>query len=102
VKYRDVSHIWEVIMQGLFYLTPIIYPLSLITNTTIQKIIIMNPMGQAIQDARNSLVTRDTLTIADVFHSSGARLVPVIATVVVLVLGVLYFKREAKNFAENL
>src|SRR4051812_46075806 len=34
VKYRDVSYIWEVILQAGFYLTPILYPLSRITNLT--------------------------------------------------------------------
>lgn len=102
VKYRDLSHIWEIIIQGAFYLTPILYPLSLITNETLQKLLLLNPMGQAIQDARNVLVTTDTLTIAEVFKSPAARLLPMIVSVIVLVLGVLYFRREAKHFAENI
>ncbi len=52
VKYRDLSFIWEVVMQAGFYLTPIIYPLSIITNITIQKILLLNPVAQAIQDSR--------------------------------------------------
>jgi ABC-2 type transport system permease protein len=102
VKYRDISHIWEVILQALFYLTPILYPLTLITNVTFQKILLLNPMAQAIQDARNALVTQNTLTIAEVFHSPAARLIPLSITVVALVLGILYFKKEAKDFAENI
>src|SRR5690606_6444268 len=37
VKYRDLSFVWEVMMQAGFYLTPILYPLSIITNITVQK-----------------------------------------------------------------
>ncbi len=101
VKYRDVSHIWEVVLQAMFYVTPILYPLVLVTNISLQKLILINPMAQAIQDARNLLVSSETLTIAEVFHSSAARLVPLGISVLVLILGVLYFKREAKYFAEN-
>jgi ABC-2 type transport system permease protein len=102
VKYRDISHIWEVIMQALFYLTPILYPLTRITNETLQRLLLLNPMAQAIQDARNALVTSHTLTIAEVFHSPAARLLPLGISLVVLTLGVLYFKKEAKYFAENI
>ncbi|HSX32086.1 MAG TPA: ABC transporter permease [Candidatus Saccharimonadales bacterium] len=102
VKYRDVSHIWEITTQGLFYLTPILYPLSLITNATFQKLILLNPAAQAIQDGRNVLITKETLTIAEVFGNPMARLLPLAITFVILIIGILYFRKEAKNFAENL
>ena len=62
VKFRDISYIWEVILQAGFYMTPILYPLSLITNVTLQKLILLNPMAQAIQDARYAAVTHQTTT----------------------------------------
>lgn len=102
VKYRDVSHIWEIILQGAFYLTPILYSLSIISSNTLQRILLINPMAQTIQDARQALVTKDTITIGEAFHSPYARLIPVAISILVLVLGVLYFKKEAKTFAENI
>lgn len=102
VKYRDISHIWEVLMQAAFYVTPILYPLSLITNNDLQKLLLLNPMAQTIQDARNVLVTKDTITIAEAFGSSYARLIVFGLVIIFLLLGVLYFKREAKTFAEDL
>jgi ABC-2 type transport system permease protein len=102
VKYRDVTHIWEIFVQGAFYLTPILYPLTLITNVTFQKILLLNPAAQTIQDARNVLVTSDTLTIAEVYHSPAARLLPIFISIFVLLWGILYFKKEAKYFAENI
>lgn len=101
VKYRDVSHIWDVILQGMFYVTPILYPLSIVTALSFQKLIMLNPMAQAIQDARSMLVTDQTLTIAEVFGSPAARLIPIVLSCSLFVLGVLYFKRQAKYFAEN-
>jgi len=102
VKYRDVSYIWEVIMQAGFYLTPILYPLAMITNETFQKLLLMNPMAQAIQDARYSVVTHETATIYGVFEGGWYMLIPFIIVILVLVSGLLYFKRESKYFAENI
>lgn len=102
VKYRDMSYIWEVCLQALFYLTPILYPLTVITNVTFQKLLLLNPMAQAIQDARNVLVTKETITIAEVYGTPMIRILSLGTVIAVLIFGVLYFKREAKHFAENL
>lgn len=102
VKFRDISHIWDVVMQAGFYITPILYPLSMIVNPTFQKILLVNPMAQAIQDARYVLVTPTTLNIPAVWGSGVYRLIPIAIVLVTLIAGVLYFKREAKTFAENL
>jgi len=102
VKFRDVTYIWEVIMQGAFYLTPIIYPLSRITNLTFQKLILLNPMAQAIQDARYVTVTHGTSTIYQVFGSNAYMFIPLGLVLIVLLVGVLYFKKEARYFAENI
>jgi ABC-2 type transport system permease protein len=101
VKYRDVSYIWEVILQAGFYLTPIIYPLSRIPNEAFQKLLLLNPLGQAIQDARYSVVTPKTLTGSQLFGGSLYQFVPHIVVFIVLVLGAIYFRRESKYFGEN-
>ncbi len=102
VKYRDVSYIWEVALQAGFYMTPILYPLARITNLTLQKIIIVNPLAQSIQDARYVAVTHQTRTIHQVFDGGWYQLIPYVITVLVLVGGLLYFKSQAKYFAENI
>jgi ABC-2 type transport system permease protein len=102
VKYRDIRYIWEVILQAGFYLTPIIYPLTLITNETFQKIILSNPMAQAIQDARYSLVTHQTLTSAKLFDRGWYMLIPFLLVLIVFIIGITYFKKESKYFAENI
>jgi len=102
VKYRDISYIWEVVIQGFFYLTPILYPLSRITNVSFQKLILLNPMAQAIQDARWALVSHQTLTINKVFDGGWYFLIPFFITAVVFIIGILYFRKESKYFAENI
>lgn len=102
VKYRDISYIWEVVLQAGFYATPIIYPLALITSEKVQKILLLNPMAQAVQDARYSVVTHKTLTMDQVFSSGGYRLITIALCVVILITGLAYFKKESNSFAENL
>lgn len=102
VKFRDVSYIWEVVLQGGFYLTPILYPVALVTNETLQKLIFMNPMAQAIQDARYTVVTHETITIWQVFDGGWYALIPIGIVISTLVGGLIYFKGQAPSFAENM
>jgi ABC-2 type transport system permease protein len=102
VKFRDIGYIWEVIMQAGFYLTPIIYPLSRIPNLTFQKLMFMNPMAQAIQDARYSVVTHSSTTIHQVFQGGWYGLIPYVIVISVLAIGLSYFKSQANSFAENI
>ncbi len=102
VKFRDVSHIWELVLQAGFYATPIIYSLAVVKNETIQRLMLTNPMAQAIQDARSVLITKETITIAEAFGTGLARLATLLLVVIIFVFGVAYFKRESKHFAENL
>jgi ABC-2 type transport system permease protein len=102
VKFRDINYIWEVVLQAGFYITPILYPLSRITNLTLQKLILMNPMAQTIQDARYALVTHETLTAHQVFDGGWYMLIPFIIVGLTLMGGLAYFKKESKYFAENI
>jgi ABC-2 type transport system permease protein len=102
VKYRDFNYIWEVILQAGFYVTPILYPLALITNITFQKLVMLNPMAQAIQAARWSTISHDTVTTRAIFNGGWYMYIPLIIVAVSLVGGLTYFRRESKYFAENI
>lgn len=102
VKFRDIGYIWEVVLQAGFYITPILYPLSRITNVSIQKLILLNPMAQTVQDARYAAITHQTVTGHQVFQGGWHMFVPYIIVVVVLVGGLAYFKKQSKYFAENI
>lgn len=102
VKYRDIGYIWEVILQAGFYMTPILYPIALITNTTLQKLIMINPMSQAIQDARYSVISHTAITTSNVFGGGIYMYAPFIIVGLSITFGTLYFKKHAKYFAENI
>jgi ABC-2 type transport system permease protein len=102
VKFRDISYIWEVLLQAGFYLTPILYALSRIPNVTFQKLILLNPMAQTIQDARYVTITKQTTTIYSLFDGGPYKFIPFAIVIVFLFIGVTYFKKQAKSFAENI
>lgn len=99
VKYRDVGHIWEVLLQLLFYASAIIYPLQLVP-VRFQKFILLNPITQIVQDARYVLVTKESITANQILQTP-IMLIPYVIPIVIVVIGYLYFDRSAKNFAEE-
>jgi len=103
VKYRDISFIWEVILQAGFYLTPILFSLSLVPEK-FHKIVLLNPMAQAIQDSRYATVTHSPLVIttSKVFNGGWHDLAPFAIVILVFIGGIIYFRKESKYFAENI
>lgn len=100
VRFRDISYIWEVVLQIMFYATPIIYPLTIVPHRYAQ-ILSLNPLAQIIQDARYITVTHVTLRPADLLPPVALAVVTVI-TVLFVALSALYFRKHSKNFAEDI
>lgn len=105
VKYRDITSIWDVLIQALFYAVPIIYPISLIAESSITaaKIILINPISQAIQDIRYLLITNETITTWSYVGEENFfwKLLPIFITIFFLVFGAIVFRRKSKFFAEE-
>jgi ABC-2 type transport system permease protein len=104
VKFRDINYIWEVLMQGAFYATPILYPLSYVikhASLGIAQIMMLNPMAQIIQDTRYVLVTPSTQTIGDAYSNGLFRLAPIMFVILFTLFSALYFKKNSKYFAER-
>lgn len=104
VKYRDVTSIWDVCVQALFYAVPIIYPITMIatSNLTAAKIILLNPISQCIQDIRYLLITDTTITSWNFISNPFVKFIPIIIVIAVLVFGSWYFRKKSKNFAEEI
>ena len=54
VKFRDLSMIWEVVTQILFFASPIVYPLTMMPEYT-QKALLMNPIAFIIHFTKESI-----------------------------------------------
>jgi ABC-2 type transport system permease protein len=101
VRFRDISYIWEVIMQAAFYATPILYPLSSIPDRA-AKLLILNPIAQIIQDARYAMVSTESLTIRHMFPGRPwIWFLPIIFTAMLAMITASYFRKRSKYFAEE-
>ena len=103
VNFRDLSHIWEVLMQAAFYAIPIIYPLQLVMDASEKaaKLLMLNPVAQVVQDMRYSIVTKESVRTIDVVQMPLA-LIPYIAVLATLTLGAVYFRKRSRFFAEQI
>ena len=104
VKYRDITSIWDVCIQALFYAVPIIYPISMVMSASplAAKIILLNPIAQAIQDIRHNLITVETATTWNTLGNFWFQILPIILIIILLVLAALYFRKKSKFFAEEI
>ena len=103
VKYRDITSIWDVCIQALFYAVPIIYPVSMVAASSdlAAKIILLNPIAQAIQDIRHNLITPATTTTWNFIDNPILQVLPILLIAVLLTLAILYFRKKSKSFAED-
>lgn len=106
VYFRDVSHLWEVALQALFYASPIIYPISLIKERGYgwaANILMLNPSTQIIMDIRHNLLSPQYVdTVWTMVGNPWICLIPYIATFLLLWLGIHMFRKHSAKFAEVL
>lgn len=103
VKYRDITSIWDVMIQALFYAVPIIYPISMVAASSelAAKVLLLNPIAQSIQDIRHALITSETITTWSYIHNPLVFIIPISIVVILLIVGALVFRRKSKFFAEE-
>ena len=94
VYIRDAEYIINFLVSLLFYCTPILYSISMFPEKY-RWVLKLNPMATIIESYRNIFyykVFPDFLTLGIVF----------IASVILLGIGILVFKKLEKGFAEEL
>ena len=103
IKFRDIGHIWEVLIQGLFYATPIIYPLSMVVQYSVPaaKVLLLSPIAQIIQDARYNSISHSTTTTWSYIQNPILASVPIVIVASAVVFAIYYFRKHHKSFAEN-
>lgn len=102
VRVRDVNYIWEVFMQVFFYITPVVYPFSKVSTDYpwAAKLLLLNPIAQAIQDIRHLIITPQTQTVWTYVGGIWA-FVPVLFVIGLFTFAVVFFKKRAPYFAEE-
>ena len=106
VKYRDITSIWDVLVQALFYAVPIIYPLTMVIEAggnfgqLAAQVISLNPITQIIQDVRYNLITDATVTTWSIVDG-WTKIIPILIVILTLALAALFFRKRSKRFAEE-
>lgn len=91
VKYRDVRYVLPFFIQILLFLTPVIYPASIVGKYS--WLLALNPMTGVIQTARAGLL--DTTPINWILL-----MMSFFASAVILIIGIIYFKKVERYFAD--
>src|SRR3989338_343577 len=93
-KFKDVRHIWEVLLQLGFWLTPIIYTVSMIPEK-LHWFVYLNPMTRVIQYSREAILQQKVSNLDGVFALF-------LMTLIIFFIGYYDYKKMLPYFAEEL
>jgi ABC-2 type transport system permease protein len=105
VYFRDVSPIWEVLSQILFYASPVIISIDTVReklSSTLLHLYMLNPLAVIFQQFRHAIVTHSTLSAGEALGSWAALLEPAAIVLGIFAVGFAVFDRSAAKIAENL
>jgi ABC-2 type transport system permease protein len=120
VRYRDVQHLLEVALLAWFWLTPIVYPVTLVRNELARagvlwmfKFYMANPMTAVVVAAQRAVYVHPVVVgndgkLVQVLPTGGYGFylqwlaVAAVASAVLLVIGLWTFRRLQADFAEEL
>ena len=94
VYFRDLTQIWEVLIQIGFFLTPIVYPLSTVPKGYLPYYM-LNPITVLIQ------MHRDVLLYHQIPSAESFAFTLVVAGLI-MIIGTVVFRRLERRFAEEL
>lgn len=106
VRFRDIQPIWEVVVQGLFYGSPIIYVAAQYAEKGGDAIqhaaVTFNPVATLLTQAGHAFVDPRYPTAAAAAGGAARLLVPLAIIVGTFAIGLWFFNREAPRIAEHL
>jgi ABC-2 type transport system permease protein len=101
VRYRDMQPIWEVVLQMLFYASPVIYVTSTFPDS-VEREAMTNPLTAIFTEARYLLIDPTAPSAAEAIGGTARLLIPLFVVVFSFLLGLWVFMREAPRIAEEL
>ena len=93
-RFHDLGHIWEVLLQILFWLSPIVYDLSFVPEAYRQWLY-LNPLTQFISYSRRIFLINQSPSLKQ-------NLLLLIISVGTFALGYYFFKRQEYIIAETI
>ena len=93
-KYRDLTVLVDFGVQAWMYLTPIVYPLSTVSEGWMRNLLMINPVTSAVEMMRYAILGKGTLDWG-YYGLSWA------ITMTVAVLGIMIFNKVERNFMDT-
>ena len=94
VKFRDIMHLYSVFVTALMYLTPVIYPMSILPDW-LSPIVMLNPITNILQMFRSVMLYNSLPTLGSLVTAS-------VESVVMLALGLYVFYKNQDEFILNI
>jgi lipopolysaccharide transport system permease protein len=94
VYFRDLAHIWDVVVNILFYCSPIIYPMTMVPGELV-PFYLVNPLTQII------LIYRDVM-VAGVLPPINSILIVIGFGALFFIIGNYAFQKLQRRFAEEI
>jgi len=92
VKYRDIKYTIPFVIQTLLFITPIIYPISILPERY-QKISALNPMTGIIEAFRSTVLPDKKMDVMLLSFS-------IVVSILIFLVGLMYFRQTEKEFAD--
>jgi len=93
-KYRDMSRLQSYFVSLWMYATPVIYPLSTITNEKLRMLMSLNPLTGIVEAFKYGFLGEGQFSWGMLGYSAGFM-------VVLLALGIVIFNRVQKTFMDT-
>lgn len=94
VRFRDIMHLYSVFTTGLMYLTPVIYPMSMLPSG-IRTVVLMNPLTNYVTMFRD-------LAFNSTLPSAGALALGIVECLAALAFGLYVFYKNQDEFILNI
>jgi lipopolysaccharide transport system permease protein len=92
IKYRDFRYLIPFMIQTLLFITPVIYPVSIINSEVIKRILAINPMYAAIEMLRGSMT--------GIYPGFDLIAISLVSSFTLLFVGVYFFRKTEYYFAD--
>ena len=94
VKFRDIMHLYSVFITALMYLTPVIYPMSILPSW-LAKIVLANPITNIIMMFRDTIMYASLPGLTDL-------VIAAVESIVMLAIGMYVFYKNQDEFILNI
>ena len=92
IKYRDFRYLIPFMIQTMLFITPVIYPISVVQSTILKNILAINPMYAAIELLRGSMT--------GFYPDIQLIIISIFSSFVLLFIGIFFFRKTEYYFAD--